>query len=98
MFALVNFLQVSGWPPELIDQKVHEWNKRNPEPLREVTIKGHLRQHLQKKMKILPPNCMSFYQEMGVCAPDDLCRRVRNPAQYAAKKQKLAPRKRVAPS
>jgi len=89
MFALVNFLQTAGWPPEMVDKKIHEWNERNPEPLREVHVKGHLRQHLQKKMKILPPNCMQFYQELGVCNPDDLCRRVKNPAQYALKKSKM---------
>ena len=88
LFALVNFLQTAGWPPEMIEERIAKWNEKNPEPLREVVIKGHLRQHLGKSLKILPPNCMQFYRELGVCQPDDLCRAIKNPAMYAARKAK----------
>jgi hypothetical protein len=94
MFALTNFLQVCGWAPEMIEKRLHEWNEKNPEPLREVVIKGHCRSHLGKKIPILPPNCMQFYRELNVCFPDDLCRTIRNPAQYATKKAKMGKRGR----
>lgn len=87
LFALVNFLQTVGWPPEMIRERIYAWNDANQEPLRETVIKSHLHHHLGKKEKILPPNCMQFYRELGVCFPDDLCRMIRNPTQYARKKK-----------
>ncbi|RME31721.1 hypothetical protein D6789_01740 [Candidatus Woesearchaeota archaeon] len=83
MFALTNFLRTAGWGHEQITARLEEWNKVNPEPLREVTLKSHLRSMKQKREAIPPPNCKSFYQDIGVCKPDDFCARVRNPAQYA---------------
>jgi len=43
MFALTNFFTVCGWAPDAIEERLHEWNRRNAqmgEPLREVVIKG----------------------------------------------------------
>lgn len=90
MFALTNFLTVCGWSHEMIEKRLFEWNARNPEPLREVVIRGHLRSLRMKKERILPPNCKSFYQELGVCRPDMMCSTIRNPAQYTVKKATLA--------
>ncbi|HSG71709.1 MAG TPA: hypothetical protein VLA12_14905 [Planctomycetaceae bacterium] len=90
MFALTNFLQMTGWPPEAIEKLLFEWNEKNPEPLREVVIRGHLRSHIGPgKLPILPPNCMQFYRELGICAPDDLCRTIKNPVMYAVKREKM---------
>jgi DNA primase catalytic subunit len=89
MFALTNFLTTVGWTPDMIEKRLHEWNMKNPEPLREVIIKGHMRQVRMKKERILPPNCKSFYQELGVCKPDEFCSRIKNPGPYAIKHVKL---------
>lgn len=83
MFALTNFLRTCGWGHDQITARLLEWNKKNPEPLREVTVKGHVRYLKMKKEVFPPPNCKSFYQDIGVCTPDNFCRRVKNPAQYA---------------
>ncbi|MDD9953994.1 MAG: hypothetical protein OXR66_06675 [Candidatus Woesearchaeota archaeon] len=89
MFALTNFLRVAGWNNEMIEARLYEWNKQNPEPLREVVIKGHMHSLKTKKDRFPPPNCMQFYREIRVCAPDDLCRTIKNPAQYVMKKRKM---------
>ena len=74
----------------------HEWNTRNPEPLREVILKGHLRQ-LKGKRPIPPPNCKSFYQELGVCTPDKLCGMIKNPSQYASRAVQIGSSRRRKP-
>jgi hypothetical protein len=96
MFALTNFFGVAGWNNDMIEKRLEEWNKINPEPLREVILKGHMHQVRMKKEKILPPNCKSFYQELGVCKPDEFCSRIKNPGQYALRHSMLGkkPKKR----
>lgn len=87
MFALINFLECTGYDNDAIDRIVREWNKRNPEPLREVLVNSQLRyRKVQKRGKILPPNCMQAYQEINLCAPDHLCGKIKNPVQYAKTK------------
>ncbi len=83
LFAAVNFLVICGWPYEKIEDWLTEFNKHCEEPLREVTIKGHLRHHKSRKDKLMPPNCKNFYEQIGVCNPDGLCRKIKNPVQYS---------------
>ncbi len=92
MFALTNFLRTVGWGHEQIVARLEEWNKANPEPLREVVLKSHLRYLKQKREVFPPPNCKSFYQDIGVCQPDNFCSRVKNPAQYAKRRAEAASR------
>jgi DNA primase large subunit len=37
------------------------------------------------KEKIMPPNCDNegYYINIGVCKPDNLCKKIKNPVQYA---------------
>ena len=90
MFALTNFLRSCGWGQEQIGARLEEWNKKNPEPLREVEVKGHVRYLKHKKEVFPPPNCKGFYQDIQVCKPDNFCSRIKNPAQYARFKAELA--------
>jgi len=91
LFVLVNFLTSCGWGHEKIEGLLEAWNKKNPEPLREVIVKGQLRYHAANNKKVLPPNCAnkSYYLDMHVCSPDNFCPRVKNPVNYAILKQKL---------
>lgn len=103
MFVLINFLTSLGWNYEQIEVYLREWNKHNPEPLREQLIVGHLRYHQQTKKKALPPNCANkaYMVAMGVCTPDKWCGantvpgaqdfspRIKNPVSYALKRQRL---------
>ena len=75
----------------MIEEKLKEWNKNNSEQLREVLWKGHLRYHKANKKKVMPPNCDNkmYYKDLRLCLPDNFCRRIKNPAQYAKLKAKL---------
>ncbi|MBI4453747.1 hypothetical protein HY636_03830 [Candidatus Woesearchaeota archaeon] len=87
MFALINFLECCGYENDSVDKIVREWNSKNPEKLREVIVNSQLRyRKMQKREKIMPPNCMQAYQEIGLCAPDNLCRKIKNPVSYAKAK------------
>ena len=85
LFILSNFLTSVGWGYDQIEKRLDEWNKKNPEPLREVLLKGQIRYHKQKGKKILPPNCSSsmYYKDFRVCVPDNLCQKIKNPVNYA---------------
>lgn len=104
LFVLVNFLTSLGWNYEQIEKYLAEWNKHNPEQLRENLIVSHVRYHQQQKKQALPPNCANkaYMVGMGVCKPDSFCGaavppgsqdfapRIKNPVNYALKKQRLA--------
>ncbi|MFH1133866.1 MAG: hypothetical protein V1735_05210 [Nanoarchaeota archaeon] len=85
LFALTNFLSCCGWGHEAIEKRLLEWNQANPQQLRQVIITGHMRYSKGKK-PILPPNCRSFYEDLRICTPDNLCQRIRNPVSYARRK------------
>ena len=88
LFALINFFVSSGWGYDEIEARLKEWNKKNPEPLREVNLLGQVRYHKQQKKKILPPNCdnKAYYKDIGICNPDNLCPRIKNPVSYVRRK------------
>ncbi len=90
VFILINFLQSAGWDAPDIEAWLREWNKRNPEPLREQDLVGPLRYHKGQK-KTLPPNCANeaYYKSLGVCHPDGLCAKIKNPVNYAIVKQRM---------
>ncbi len=92
MFVLINFLSSVGWTAEAIEALLHDWNKKNPEPLREVLIQGQVRYHKQSGKSMPPPNCnnaLYFTRGVGICQPDAICNRIKNPVQYARYKQFL---------
>ena len=88
VFILKNFLSSVGWGYEEIEKLIKDWNKKNDEPLRENIIIGQLRYTKQQQKKILPPNCQNqmYYKDFGVCRPDDLCARIKNPVNYSRRK------------
>ena len=90
LFILINFLTSLGWGYKEIEEYLKEWNEKNPEPLREVSLLGQLRYHKQQKKKILPPNCdnPAYYLDIGICKPDNLCNKIKNPISYAIRKSK----------
>jgi hypothetical protein len=82
LFVLIQFLRQMGWGKEEIDRRIKLWNNSLEEPLKEQIITGQLRYHLSQKPK-LPPNCGNeiYYEDIGVCQPDGLCR-YKNPVKY----------------
>jgi hypothetical protein len=109
VFVLINFLSSLGWNHEQIEAYLKAWNSKNPEPLREQYLLGQLRYHQQSKKQTLPPNCANkaYLTGMGVCIPDALCGanatpsaqdfapRIKNPVNYALRRQKLAAKVRT---
>src|SRR3989338_721828 len=92
MFMLVNFLLSTGYDYAAIDAILDDWNKKNPEPLRDVLLKGQVRYAQQTRKKVMPPNCdnQGYYKDMLICQPDGLCGRIKNPVQYAKRRAFLA--------
>ena len=88
LFILINFLTSLGWNYDDIERYLKEWNKKNNEPLRENYLLGQLRYHKSQKKKILPANCnnMMYYVDIGVCKPDNLCSKIKNPVSYSIRK------------
>jgi hypothetical protein len=83
IFCMINFLGKLGWNKQEIEIFLQTWNKqKNAEPLREVYIKGQLN-HFKANEK-LPPNCNNeaYYLDLGVCKPDGLCKKIKNPVNY----------------
>lgn len=99
LFVLVNFLTSAGWDYGKIEELLRKWNKNNREELREVYLIGQVRYHKQQKKKILPPNCMNkgYYLDIGVCKPDELCKTIKNPVNYAKKRARHASRQKEQP-
>ena len=88
VFTLINFLSMSGWDYDKIEELIKEWNKKNLEPLRDNYWMGQLRYHKSQKKKILPANCREFYREMGICFPDNVCDKIKNPVSYGIRKMR----------
>ncbi len=88
LFILCNFLSCAGWEYDDIEALVKGWNKKNPEPLRETILLGQVRYRKQQKKKILPPNCDKhmYYKDLGICNPDNLCNKIKNPINYSMRK------------
>lgn len=89
LFTMINFLKGSGWDVGAIEQRVYEWNKKNPEPLREVYLKGQIYQARKTKDAVPPHNCKSYYQDLRVCNPDSFCNKIKNPLQYTRLKAEM---------
>jgi hypothetical protein len=91
LFILVNFLSSLGWSHDQMKQRLLQWNKENEEPLREQDVTGRVEYQKRKKQLILPPNCdnKTYFVDIRVCTPDNLCRRIKNPVSYAKAKLKF---------
>jgi len=86
LFALLNFFRSIGTEKDELEKILYTWNneKNNPK-LHEGYIKSQISYAIKRK-PVLPPNCMEFYQGIGVCSPDNLCKMIKNPVNYVVKK------------
>ena len=90
LFVLMNFLSCCGYSNERIEEIVNEWNKKNFRPLKLGYVMSQLKHHSLQTERIPPPNCPnvpdSYYSDTGICTPDNLCQRVKNPVNYTRRK------------
>ncbi len=85
LFLLINFFKSLGISINEIEKKITEWNKKNYNPLKQGYIQSQLTWY-QKNPTRLPPNCdKPNYRELNICKPDQLCRQIKNPLNYAVK-------------
>jgi DNA primase large subunit len=86
LFILMNFFKSLGIEQAEIEKRVEEWNKKNKPQLREGYIKAQFSWQARQK-KMLPPNCdKDYYKGIGVCMPDELCSKIKNPVNYVTRK------------
>ncbi|MFA5173706.1 MAG: hypothetical protein WC438_00830 [Candidatus Pacearchaeota archaeon] len=86
LFLLLNFFKSLGMSDREIETKINDWNKKNAMPLKQGYINSQLFWY-QKNQARLPPNCdKPNYKDLGFCKPDELCRQIKNPLNYAMKK------------
>jgi DNA primase large subunit len=66
LFVLITFLKSLNFPDDYINQKVHDWNKKNSPPLKEGYVKSQIDWHIKQKKKIIPPNYSNdnFYKDL----------------------------------
>ncbi|MBS3091723.1 hypothetical protein J4217_04745 [Candidatus Pacearchaeota archaeon] len=85
LFVLLTFFKSLNFFPEKINDKIREWNKKNPIPLKEGYVKSQIDWHLKQKKKILPPNYDNdaFYKDLGLI---DKRPEVKNPIVDVARK------------
>jgi len=88
LFILTNFLRCCAWKPEQIKQTLLLVNENNKPPLKKGYLLSHFKQVDKNEKVYPPPNCnnKAYYLDMGVCKPDQLCSKVKNPVSYAYKK------------
>jgi len=90
VFILINFLRLLGYDWDSVENILKEWNKRNVEPLSEKYIESQLRWHKKLKEIYVPPNCdnENYYKSIGVCIPDEICKKIKNPLTYPFKRRR----------
>jgi len=88
LFALINLFRSVGMEKQEVEQRLEQWNKKNNPRLRQGIIKAQLIASYRKP-SMMPPNCKEYYQGIGVCAPDNFCKRIRNPVNYTIRKNFL---------
>jgi len=92
LFILINLFRSVGMDKEELEQRIEEWNKKNKPPIKQGYITSQLSWSYRKN-PIMPPNCKEFYQGVGICQPDDFCKRIKNPVNYVIKKTLMGGRK-----
>jgi len=85
LFALINFFRLIGTEKDELEKLLYSWNEKNNPKLHTGYIKSQISYAIKRK-PIMPPNCMEFYQGIGVCFPDELCKLIKNPVNYVVKK------------
>ncbi len=70
---------------EDLEKRIYEWNEKNETPLKKGYIHSQLVWSYRRK-PIMPPNCKEFYKNLGVCLPDNICAKIKNPVNYTVRK------------
>ncbi|MEM0465790.1 MAG: hypothetical protein QXW97_03785 [Candidatus Pacearchaeota archaeon] len=86
LFILINFFKTLGVSENELEKRIESWNEKNEPKLKKGYIQSQLAWFNRNSAK-MPPNCINpIYNDIGVCKPDDLCKMIKNPVNYAFKK------------
>ncbi len=85
LFALINFFRSINTEKDELEKIIYSWNEKNNPKLHQGYIKSQLNYAVNRK-PLMPPNCMEFYQGIGICFPDELCKLIKNPVNYLVKR------------
>jgi DNA primase catalytic subunit len=85
LFILINLFRSIGMEKEELEKKVYSWNEKNEVPLKKGYITSQLNWMYRRK-PIMPQNCKKFYQDLGICSPDFVCSKIKNPVNYVVRK------------
>jgi len=89
LFSLIHFLHKCGYSWPIIRERALNWNEKNNPPLRTAYVKTQI-EWAEKQGGLMPSNCNSpMYKDIGVCYPDGLCTKIKNPVTYALHKHKM---------
>ena len=92
LFTLATFLRAMNWEPKKIEEKIRDWNEKNPQSLSKRLVETQLKWHFRQRRELLPANCASnlFYDSIGICKPDFICnfKKIKNPVNYPFKTMK----------
>ena len=72
-----------GWDKKKIESYLLKWNKeKNSGNLRDNYIVSQMKSFTAAAK--LPPNCdnEAYYTGIGICFPDTLCKKIKNPVNY----------------
>jgi hypothetical protein len=88
LFILINFLRSMGYPMVQVENILKKWNQKNAQPLGESYVLSQLSWHKRQSETVLPPNCsnLSYYKELGIKCPDEICSRSKNPVSFAKRR------------
>jgi len=87
-FTLISYLKLMNWKWEEIEKALIEWNRKNNPPLPNTYLSSQLKWHARQLREILPANCDNdqFFGSIGICNPDGICKKIKNPASYPFRK------------
>ena len=92
LFVLINLFRSVGMDKEELEKKINEWNTKNEVPLKKGYIISQLLWSYKRK-PIMPQNCRTFYQDIGICTPDEFCPKIKNPVNYVVRKSFVGKKK-----
>ena len=86
LFILINFFKSIGLSGVELEKKIYGWNDKNEQPLRKGYVQSQL-SWFNRSKNMMPPNCSNnMYKDLDICKPDELCRQIKNPVNYAMKR------------
>jgi DNA primase large subunit len=86
VFILMNLFRSLGMDKEEVEKRIYDWNEKNQPPLKKGIIKSQLFANYRRKKPLMPPNCKEYYQNIGLCSPNEICKLIKNPVNYVIRK------------